>query len=157
MEQNEFLKQCLEEEERYTFPSFARSDVWELGCDLTAACAEMPRPLAVTIWLGDTEVFRYYPEGTGAFHELWLNRKRNTVRVMERSSMRWKAELALKESSPEKEGLDPQQYAACGGGFPIRIKGGCVIGFIGVSGMDDGSDHRALLNGLSRFFRKRGF
>lgn len=157
MNKDDFLKQCLDEEKRFTFPSFCRNDVWELGCDLVAACREMPRPLAVTVWLGETEVFRYFPEGTGAFHEQWLNRKRNTVRVMERSSMRFKAELAVNESNLEQEGLDSRCYADCGGGFPIRIQGGCVIGFIGVSGMDDTSDHTALLNGIHRFFIRRGF
>ena len=46
---------------------------------------------------------------------------------------------------------------ACGGGFPIRIKGGCVIGFIGCSGLADDEDHAAILQGLDKFFKSKGW
>lgn len=157
MDARAFLEQCLDEEKRYTFPAFDRSDVWELGCDLVSACGEMEGPLAVTIWLNGTEVFRYYPAGTGKFHEQWLARKRNTVTVLERSSMRYKAELAVNGTTLKDDCFDPTDYADCGGGFPIRLKGGCVIGFIGVSGLADTRDQAALIEGLRRFFTRRGY
>lgn len=155
MDNTKALRKYLEEEKRYTFPEFSRDDVWELGCSLVEACSKKSGPLAVSIWLNGTEVFRYFPTGTGAFHEQWLGRKRNTVTVLERSSMRFKAELAVNGSSLQEECLDSMEYADCGGGFPIRLKGGCVIGFIGVSGLSDDEDHAALLEGLQLFFEKK--
>ena len=156
MDAKELLQQCLQQEQAYTFAHFARGDVWELGCDLVAACQEFEGPLAVEIWLGDVEVFRYYPAGTGKFHEQWLARKRRTVMTLEKSSLRVKAELMLNgENMKEDMCLDPMQYAGCGGGFPIRLAGGCVIGYIGVSGLADTRDHAALIAGLERFFEQR--
>ncbi len=157
MDAKELLQQCIEQERTYTFSRFDRADVWDLGCALVAACGEMEGPLAVEIWLGGVEVFRYYPAGTGKFHEQWLARKRRTVLTLEKSSMRVKAELLSSgEQMREDMCLDPMEYAACGGGFPIRIQGGCVIGYIGVSGLADTRDHAALIAGLERFFQSKG-
>ena len=153
----EFYEKCLAEEKKYTFPEFARGDVWELGCSLVEATKAFRGPLAVTIWINGAEVFAYYPEGTGKFHDMWLTRKRNTVTTLGMASMTWKAKLEMTESSLEEEGLDPAKYVACGGGFPIRINGGCVIGFIGCSGLADDEDHAAILQGLDKFFKSKGW
>ncbi len=148
----------LRQEEMYQFPTFSRDDVWELGCDLVESCRHREGPLAAEIYIGDVLVFRYYPEGTGAFHEMWLNRKRNTVRVLEKSSMRVAAELAMSGQTMEGDMLlSLQDYADCGGGFPLRTKNGCIFGFAGVSGLADTVDHAALIGGLDRFFRRHGY
>jgi len=154
MTAKEFYEQCLAEEKKYTFDSFDRNDVWKLGNCLVEATSKAAGPLAVTISLNGTEVFRYYPLGTGKFHEMWLNKKRNTVTTMEMASMTLKAKFAYNGSSLEDELLDPTQFVACGGGFPIRLKGGAVIGFIGVSGLPDSEDHAALLAGLDLYFNR---
>lgn len=63
-------------------------------------------------------VFRYYPSGTGAFHEMWLERKRKTVQLLEKSSLRVSAKLKTTGQTREKDMLlEPMQYADCGGGF----------------------------------------
>ena len=157
MTDKEFYEQCLAEESKYIFPEFARNDVWDLGCDLVEATKAFSGPLAVTVWINGAEVFSYYPEGTGKFHDMWLTRKRNTVSTLGMASMTFKAKLAAMGSDLESEGLDPAKYVACGGGFPIRIKGGCVIGFIGCSGLADTEDHAAILAGLDRFFARKGW
>lgn len=157
MDAKAFYAKCLEEEKKYTFPKFARSDVWELGCDLVEAAKDFSGPLATTIWINGAELFCYYPEGTGAFHDQWLTRKRKTVTTLGMASMTFKAKLAATGSTMKDECLDEMEYAACGGGFPIRIQGGCVIGFIGMSGLSDDEDHAAILAGLDRFFIRKGY
>ena len=157
MNGKELYDYCKAQEDKYIFPEFSRNDVWELGCTLVEEYSKASGPLAATIWLNDTELFRYYPEGTGEFHHQWLERKRKTVKIMNMSSMRWKAKLEMNGSSMAAECLDPIEYADCGGGFPIRIKGGAVIGFIGASGLSDDEDHAAIIAGLETFFRKKGY
>ena len=154
-----FLDKCIAEEKKYTFPEFARNDAWELGHDLVESTKDFldDGPLAVSIFLNGTEVFRWFPEGTGLFHEQWLRRKYNTVTTLDRASMTWKAKLACDGSSLEAECLNPMDYADCGGGFPIRIKGGAVIGFIGVSGLSDDKDQAALIAGLDKFFKRHNW
>lgn len=158
MDAQALLELALSQEQTYQFPAFCREDVWELGCDLVEACRKYDGPLAVEIDIANVMVFRYYPAGTGAFHEMWLNRKRNTVRVLEKSSLRVSAELALTgQTLKEDMLLDPLEYADCGGGFPLRMKDGCIFGFVGVSGLADTVDHAALIDGLDRFFRRHGY
>ena len=152
----EFLQACIAQEQKYQFDFFSRDDVWELGCDLVEATRSFEGPLAVEIDLNGVMVFRYYPAGTCAYHEQWLQRKRRTVCLTEKSSLRVFAELDAKGASMQQEMLlDPKDYANCGGGFPIRLRGGCMIGFIGVSGLEHTRDHAALLAGLDRFFARR--
>ena len=39
----------------------------------------------------------------------------------------------------------------------VDLEGGCVIGFIGCSGLADTEDHAAILAGLDRFFARKGW
>lgn len=158
MSAQELLVLAQEHEQRYQFPRFSRDDVWELGCDIVESCKEYDGSLAVEIDIANVMVFRYYPSGTGAYHEMWLRRKRNTVRLFEKSSLRVSAELkGNHQTLAEDMLLDPDKYADCGGGFPLRMKDGCIFGFVGVSGLADTVDHAALIGGLERFFRRHGY
>lgn len=149
------LEKVLQQEREYQFRNFSHADAWELGNELVAACAEMEGPLAVEIEVNHVIVFRYYPDGTGKFHEQWLQRKRNMVNTVEKSTLRCKFEIEQNHEDLERDWcLSPLQYAACGGGFPIRLRGGSVIGVVAVSGLPDLRDHAALIEGLRRYFEK---
>ena len=50
--------------------------------------------------------------------------------------------------------LDAANYAACGGGFPLRLKNGCVVGAICVSGLPHLQDHQAVTEGIRLFLEK---
>lgn len=155
MNYKDLLAITTADEDNFTFPSFDRDNVLDLAMEMIGAISQFEGPLALEIHLNGLMVFRYYPKGTNANNELWLRRKRNTVYVTEKSTLRVFAELKCSGESLEKDMLlDPMEYVACGGGFPIRLKGGCVIGFIGVSGLPHLRDHDALVAGLSRYFSK---
>ena len=47
--------------------------------------------------------------------------------------------------------LDEKEYAACGGGFPIRVEEVGVIGAILVEGQDHFSDHDLIVKSISRY------
>lgn len=150
------LRQCREDEERYQFSAFSHADAWRLGNILVETCTEYDGPLAVEIELNGVVVFRYYPDGTGRYHEQWLKRKRNTVNTLERSSLRFFCELQQSGEDLVKGWLlDPMDYACCGGAFPIRQHGGSVIGVVAVSGLPHLQDNAALMEGLRRYFQTR--
>lgn len=158
MSEQELLELALEQEQTYMFPAFDRDDVWELGCDLVESCKEYDGPLGVEVDIAGMMVFRYYPDGIVKDHGVWLQRKRHTVQLLQKSSLRVSLELKLAGQTMEQDlKLDPEQYAACGGGFPLRMKDGTIFGFVGVSGLADTIDHAALIGGLERFFRRRGY
>lgn len=79
------LQACVADEQAYQFTSFSHRDAWELGHALVDACEKMGAPLAVEIEINHVIVFRYYPDGTGAYHEQWLRRKRNLVNLLEKA------------------------------------------------------------------------
>ena len=157
MDANVILEQCILEEEKYQFPSFSGDDVWDLGCCLVEAARATGKPLAAEIVLNGTLVFRYYPAGTGKANERWLGYERNTVEDTQKSSLRVFAEMEVSGKTLMDELMDPMKYAACGGGFPLRIKGGYIIGFIGTSGLPHLQDHAALIDGLERYFKLKGW
>jgi len=154
MEEKTLVEKCIGDEETYQFASFGRSDAWELGCALTEACRGFEGPVAAEIDLNGFTVFRWYPEGTEELNAQWLARKRATVRVSGKSSLRVFAELRESGGTLQSLGLNSAEYVDCGGGFPIRLRGGCVIGFIGTSGLTHTRDHEALIAGLRLYFRR---
>ena len=147
------LQACIADEQTYQFTSFSHRDAWELGHALVDACEKMGAPLAVEIEINHVIVFRYYPDGTGAYHEQWLRRKRNLVNLLEKSSQRAYSELEGKSEEQERDTRQPRRdNAASTAAFPIRIRGGSVIGVAAVSGLPDPGDQTALLNGLRAYF-----
>lgn len=141
----EALQACIRDEQTYQFTHFSHRDAWELGHALVSAYEQMGTPLAVEIEVNRVIVFRYYPDGTGAYHEQWLRRKRNLVNLLEKSSQRAFYELEVNHEDLERDWLLPRSdYAACSGAFPIRIRGGSVIGVAAVSGLPDPGDQIAL-------------
>ncbi len=153
---NALLEKAIRDEEFYRFPTFSQDNIYELACDMLEAFKEFEEgSLALEIDLSGTTLFRYCPTGTGLFNLMWLNKKRNTVKLFEKSSLRVHAEIGLSGEDIEKDmGLNPKEYALYGGGFPIRLTNGCIIGFIGASGLEHTRDHAAVIAGLDRYFRR---
>ena len=74
------LQACIADEQTYQFTSFSHRDAWELGHALVDACEKMGAPLAVEIEINHVIVFRYYPDGTGAYPHPHPRRKRHRRR-----------------------------------------------------------------------------
>lgn len=149
----EELTKILEmQEEILQFSSFTNADAWELGLMVVAEARRLGASIAVRIQLNNGyTVFQYGMDGTNLCNEQRMVRKENTVRFMEESSMRFCMELRQNQESMEERFLDPREYAACGGGFPIRVEEVGVIGSIVVSGMDHVSDHDLLVKCISKY------
>ena len=150
--EEQLLEQCKREETELQFHSFSHNDALKLGLDLLKASEEYPGILGIEIRINHVTVFKYLPDGTGAYHDMWLRRTSNLVDVREMSTLRAFAELAVLKEDLQKDWLlDPAEYAACGGGFPIRIQDSSVIGSICVSGLPHLQDHAVLIAGIRRF------
>ena len=152
---DEALQACIRDEETYQFASFSHQDAWEMGNEIIRSCKQMSGPLAVEIEINHVVVFRFLPDGTGKFHEQWLQRKRNTVNTVEKSTLRVFYELEKYGETLEKDWLLPlKDYADCGGAFPIRIRNGSVVGVAAVSGLDHLDDNFALMEGMKNYWLK---
>ncbi|NCB28465.1 MAG: hypothetical protein EOM63_01700 [Clostridia bacterium] len=146
---------CEKQEELYQFDRFTRGDALRLGLKLNENAQEYPDPVAIEITLNGLTVFRYFPEGTTADNALWLGRKRASVDLMQMSSLHFAAWLEANGETLETRKLDPRAYAACGGGFPILLRGTGAVGSICVSGLPHLDDHRLIVDTLAEFLSGR--
>lgn len=148
----ELVKVLEMQEEILQFSSFTNADAWELGNMVVAEARRLGVSIAVRIRLNNGyTVFQYGMDGTNLYNEQWMQRKENTVRVLEQSSLRLYMSLRQTQESLEERFLDPREYAACGGGVPIRVEEVGVVGSIVVSGLDHVSDHDLLIKCISKY------
>ena len=146
-EKDTLLAQCEQEEERLQFTSFSRADALALGLRLVEDAKAFPDPVAVEITVNGLVVFRYFPDGARLDSELWLARKRRSVELMDMSSLHFLAWLEVNGETLESRKLPADDYAAGGGGFPIRVRGTGMIGSVCVSGLPDHRDDHRLVTG----------
>ncbi len=148
----ELVKVLEMQEEILQFSSFTNGDAWELGSLGGREARRLGLSIAVRIRLNNGyTVFQYGMDGTNLYNEQWLTRKEKTVQTLEQSSLRLYMNLRDSQESLEERFLDPREYAACGGGFPIRVEEVGVIGSIVVSGLDHVSDHDLLVKCISKY------
>ena len=145
---------CQEQEARLQFDHFSREDALALGLKLHENAALDGAPIAIEITINGLTVFRYFSEGALPDSALWLARKRRTVELMEMSSLRFLAWLEEHGETLESRKLPANEYAAGGGGFPIRLRGTGVIGSVCVSGMPDHmNDHQLIISALAQMLK----
>ena len=134
------LAMCEEQEEKFQFDHFSRADALAFGLKLHDNAKKQPIPVAIEITVNVLVVFRYFPDGA------------LPVDLMQMSSLHFLAWLEGNGESLESRKLPADDYAAGGGGFPIRLRGTGVIGSICVSGMPDHmDDHQLVINTLAEF------
>ena len=149
------LAACEEQEKQFQFAHFSRQEALEFGLLLHKNAAGCAAPVALEITINGLVVFRCFPDGAMPDSELWLQRKRNTVDLMQMSSLHFLAWLEANGETVESRKLPADDYAAGGGGFPITLKGTGCIGSICVSGLPDHhDDHQLIINTLAEWFTK---
>ena len=155
MNRKEFekLKEIVAEQEKLLrFDSFSNEEAWQLGSFLVNKVYELELELAVSIRkLSGAIVFQHETEGTNALNDKWMQRKFNTVSLMEQSSFGAWVDANLKEESVAVHGLDSKEYVFIGGGFPIRLKTGEMVAVLIASNLPHQMDHQFLVDGLAQY------
>lgn len=154
---NALTEQLQAEELELRFADFTLDDAWALGSRMRSAAVAAGLPVAIGIVLGEQRVFHTALPGSSADNDDWLARK---TRVALRYGQ---ASLAVGESFRDKgkdfdtdSRLDPARYAAHGGVVPLRLRGGTVIGAVGVSGLPQREDHAFVVAQLRAFLAEAG-
>lgn len=98
------------------------------------------KPIRIRVTLDDDIIAQYLMEGKKG--EMWLNRKQVTVLESNHSSL-----YVARHADSYAYMLDNDNYAVCGGGFPLIINGEVRGTFI-VSGLSDIEDHRLIVEAL---------
>ena len=154
MNDSDYIKIVEAQEEALLFPRFSRQDAWKLGAFFVKEILVKEYPVAVSIRLtGGLTLFQYAAEGATVNSEAWLARKFRTLAELDESGLLTFFRLRQKGRSLEDQGLDPRQYAATGGSFPIRVKGAGLIGAALVSGLHHVLDHELLVEGIAHHLK----
>ena len=151
----EIERKCIEEEEKYRFDSFSQTEALKLGTFIYEKSRELSKTVAIEIRINHLLVFCFYPDGTNDNNTLWLRAKAKTVDMTQKSSLRFWTDVQLSGSSPESKRMPENEYACCGGGFPLNVKNIGVIGTICVSGLPHMEDHNLIIAALEDYLNKK--
>jgi uncharacterized protein (UPF0303 family) len=136
------LDSLTAEQELLLLDTFSLDLAWELGARMRGTAAERKAPVAIEIASAGTVVFTTLLPGATPDNIHWVRRKRAVAERFHKSSlfMRLQAE-ARSVDFHQRYRLPNTDYAASGGGVPLILKGGALVGSVGVSGLPDVEDH----------------
>ncbi len=143
------------QERMLRFEKFDSAVAWELGKAMAERLIAKGLPLAVGIRTATGhELFAYSAAGTTRNNLNWMKRKYNTVLHMEKSSLAAWLDSEINGEDVARHGLDAREYVFCGGGFPIRLVGGELVGVLLSSGLPHLKDHAFLVDLLAEYLQK---
>ena len=144
-----------QQEDLLRFPRFTEDDAWQLGVFLAERVRSQGLEMAVCIRKASGHIlFQHCTNGTTLSNQQWMNRKFNTVVLTEGASLRAWANLMDRGQTPQDQGVDPLDYAFCGGGFPIRLLSGEFVGAAIVSNLPHREDHRFIASALADYLHR---
>jgi uncharacterized protein (UPF0303 family) len=148
------LEQLLAQEERLRFTQFTNETAFALGMALVETARQEGLPITIDITRHGHQLFHVALPGTTPDNDAWIQRKNNVVNRFGHSSYYIGISTKSKGVSfQERTLLDPAQYAAHGGAFPVIIEQVGVIGTITVSGLPQAEDHAFVVRVLAQFLQ----
>ncbi|WP_116453655.1 heme-degrading domain-containing protein [Blastococcus litoris] len=143
------LAELAAEEEELQFTRFTADDAWAIGSRLVAAGREQGLPIAVDITRNRHQLFHAALPGATPDNDSWIRRKTAVVDRFGHSSLYVRQSSIERGTTFEAEfGLDPAEYAAHGGAFPVLVRDVGPIGAVVVSGLPQVDDHRMVVAAL---------
>jgi uncharacterized protein (UPF0303 family) len=140
----------LAQESALVFPSFDEATAWTVGSKIREIAVARGQGVFIDIRLWDRVLFTHAMAGTSSDNEDWVRRKVNVVRRFQCASYRKGLELKRDgKALDEAVGCNPIDYAPHGGGFPIRMIGGPIIGCITVSNLPQREDHKLAVEAMA--------
>jgi uncharacterized protein (UPF0303 family) len=145
----------LSQESDIALEAFDNEIAQQLGALATQIGLERNLGIAVSIRIGDWEVFKAALPGSKPENDGWINRKANVVNLTQHSTM-------YERVKSEEDGVDWHQlngvkdetHAIHGGGFPIYVKDEGFKGILLVSGLPQVEDHKLAVE-ILQIFRNR--
>ena len=143
MSLNEDIAAIARQEADLHFDGFTEADAFRLGNLVHAEATRRALALVVNIRSAARTLFHAATPGSAPDNDDWIRRKSNTALRVNRSSYGYGLGLRERgESIDPGRGMEPLDYAAHGGAFPIRVRGTGVVAALTVSGLPQREDHR---------------
>jgi uncharacterized protein (UPF0303 family) len=139
----ELIDELEAQESRLVFDRFDDDTAWRLGVALRDAASAGGLPIAISVRRNGRLLFYAAMPGSSADNEGWLARKCAVVDRYGHSSLRVGEQFRVDGKSFDKDSrLDPAEFAAHGGAFPILLRGTGCVGTVAVSGLPQLEDHQ---------------
>ena len=146
------IAQLEQQQDQLQFSRFTNDDAWDLGSLLVSVAQARGLVLAVDIRRHGHQLFHAALPGTTPDNDTWIERKIRVVNRFGDASFLVGRRLALAgRVLDEGSGVDPIQYAAHGGSFPIIVRDVGVVGTVTVSGPPQAADHALVVEVLRTF------
>lgn len=146
------LAELVKQEATLQFESFTLDMAHEIGEKLYTLALKRQLPISIDIKRNGQQLYHAALEGSQVDNDYWIMRKSNVVARFGISSHHMSLILESQNKSLEQTYfLNPSEYAAHGGSFPIIIKNSGVIGSITVSGLPSEHDHALVVEVLSTY------
>lgn len=152
---SERLQKLLKEEQELQFQSFSSRDALQLGLTFLSIAEEYGKGgIGIKIERNRQVLFSHLMDGTMVENEYWYNRKKNVVDRYSHSSA-YVEEMFLAQGTTFSESglLNPEEFQAVGGSFPLIIENVGVVGSITVCGLTGELDHQICVEGIKRFLK----
>jgi uncharacterized protein (UPF0303 family) len=145
------LDELISQEQRLVFDAFSEDVAWDLGVALRDAASAARLPVAISVRRNGQRLFHAALPGASADNDGWLARKCAVVDRYGCSSLRVGEQFRVAGKSFDTDSrLDPSEYAAHGGAFPVLLRGTGCIGTVAVSGLPQLDDHRLVVEALEQ-------
>ncbi|MBB2902408.1 uncharacterized protein (UPF0303 family) [Kineococcus radiotolerans] len=154
MTADELITRLTADEDDLVLDRFDEDDAWRLGSLLVQRARSRDLAVAVAIRRNGQRLFHAALPGSVADHDAWLQRKMNVVDRFGHASylVGTRARRGGGEFDVDAR-VDPREFAAHGGAFPLRVRGVGVVGAVAVSGLPEADDHALVVEVLAEFLR----
>lgn len=147
------LISALEQQEQaLVLGGFDEDTAFEIGNALRERAVASKAPVVIDIRTANRRLYFAALPGSAPDNDEWARRKGNMALRKQCSSLLCGERLkASGQSVGQDMGLDPLDYAAHGGSFPVRVTGVGVVAVITVSGLPSRDDHELIVGVLARY------
>ena len=137
------------QEQILRYATFNREQALELGLTiLELAKNKYKKGAAIRIVEDNTVIFEYKMETTNPENDWWMGKKLAVSLQTGTSSLRAYVEGKTGLREPFWQAR-PENYAACGGCFPVIMENGEIFARVLVSGMDHAEDHQIIADAMA--------
>ena len=143
------LEELAREQQSLLLDRFDYDFAWRFGVLMRERAAVAVLPIAITVAHGEDVVFSALMPGATSDNFDWAKRKRAVAWRFQRSSLAMRLEAEQKQLDfNQRYRLPEDRFTASGGGVPLILNGGTVIGTAAVSGLPDVEDHRLIVDAI---------
>ncbi|MCO4318580.1 heme-degrading domain-containing protein [Phyllobacterium sp. 21LDTY02-6] len=143
------IEELIAEEDAHQLAGFDYELAWRLGCAIRETAAARSLPIAIEISHHGTAIFSALLPGASPDNLAWVRRKRAVVERFNRSSLYMR--LLCERNGTDfhaRYRLPAADFAASGGGVPVRIRNVGIVGTVAISGLPDVEDHTLAMRSL---------